>query len=170
MNLSKTERLLLYNQYEILKALYPKQEQDYQEAQEVVSHGFEHHYDMFAQHIYDDTMSDDEGQEALDILTMFESIQRAFDALDDKGGINAYRVEFRGFDGNNEGKYMAYAQFFCNQRGGRFVNLRKPSGFGGGVHELPLYRGMLREWNASDKKYELTKDNLIRITNTGREG
>ncbi len=166
MKLSKTDRLLLFNQYEILKALYPRQKKDYEEAQEVVMHGFEHHYDTLAEHLYDNTMSDEEGAETIDILTMFDAVQRAFDDLTDKTGINEHRIAFHGFDGNNEGKYLAYAQFFCSQDNGRFVSLRKPHGFGGGVHELPRYRAMLREWHASTDKYHLTKEDLIRITSS----
>jgi uncharacterized protein YfbU (UPF0304 family) len=169
MELSKTERLMLYNQYEILKALYPEQKEDYEEAQEVLAHGYEHHYDNLAQFIDDKTMNDEDGRETIDILQMFESIQVAYDALDDKAGVNEYRATFRGFDGNHETKQMAYARFFCESDGERFVHLRKPEGFGGGVHQLPVYRGMLSEFNASAKKYKLTKDDLIRITNAEPE-
>jgi len=168
MELSKIERLQLYNQYEILKALYPEQQDDYQESQEVLMHGYEYHYDELAQHIDDNTMSDAQGRETIDILTMFESMQRSYDNLQDKSGIEEYRVTFHGFDGNHETKQMAYARFFCEHGGGRFVSLRKPSGYGGGVQTLSLYRGMLREFNASAKNYDLTKEDLIRITNAER--
>ena len=48
MELTKKERLILYNQYEILKKLDPDGEENYKIDQEILINGFKANYDDLA--------------------------------------------------------------------------------------------------------------------------
>ncbi|HBI91490.1 MAG TPA: hypothetical protein DDY58_03100, partial [Terrisporobacter glycolicus] len=45
MELTKKERLILYNQYEILKSLNPDEKEYYEIDQEILINGFKYNYD-----------------------------------------------------------------------------------------------------------------------------
>jgi uncharacterized protein YfbU (UPF0304 family) len=165
MKLSRVERLILSNQYSILAALYPNEAKSYTEMREIVESGYEFHYSEIAQHILDndDVMSEDECLEVLDILTMFSAIKRSFNSLEDKPSVQEHDIRFRGFDGNNETKYMLYAQFFCDSQGGRFEDLDRGDNFNSHLPSLDMYRRQLVEWNRSKDKHKLTKEEIERI-------
>jgi uncharacterized protein len=169
MKLSRVERWMLSNQMRILEALYPDEAKSIAEHREALEEGYELHYGEFAQHIYDekDTLSADLSREVLDILSMYRALNFSYDKLQEKTGIDDWRVKFAGFDGNHpvEGSMMAYARWFCNSHGGRFTELDRGDDFNSHAEMLDRYRAMLKEWKKSKDKNHLTKDDIIRITN-----
>jgi len=165
MKLSRVERWILSNQFHILEALYPDDADHYAKVHEALESGYELHYEWFSEHIYNDRdiMTPEENREVIEILSMFDSLKRAYGSLSDKTGIEESRVKFCGFDGNNETKQMGYARYFCTLKGGRFTDLDRGDNFNSHGPTLARYRRMLSEWKKSVDQNNLSKDDIIRI-------
>lgn len=166
VKLTRTERWMLSNQYKILAALYPDDADYFEKAREAIDCGYELHYDWITDYIYDDRdiMTPEESHEVIDILAAFSAIKWSYEALADKSGIDENHIKFRGFSGNDETKQMAYARYFCSTDGGRFTDLDRGDDFNSHFPMLDVYRRVLREWNKSVDKNNLSKEDLIRIT------
>jgi uncharacterized protein len=112
MELSKKERLILYNQYEIMRLLDPDDENLYKMRQKILENGYQHEYDKFNEWFSDD-MPEDASEFVWEVLEMYRDLHNAYNKLTEQQqkeiGIKA--VRFDGFDGNNEGKYYSYADF-----------------------------------------------------------
>jgi uncharacterized protein len=169
MNLTRTERWILSNQYRILEKLYPDEAEALARNRDALEMGYELEYREACQHIYDDrdTMTIDECKEVIDILAMFSEIKTDFTSLTDKSGIDEWATKFIGFDGNDETKQMGYVRYIVEQ-GNRFETLDRGDNFNSHAPMLEPYRRMLREWNSSTNKMHLTKVDLIRITSAIR--
>jgi uncharacterized protein YfbU (UPF0304 family) len=166
MKLSRLERWMLSNQYRILEMLDEENAASHRYAQEALNSGYEICYGWLCEHVYEEGegLSEDDCRYVLDVMKMHEFLQRAYDGLDDKSGIDARDVIFHGFDGNNETSYMGFARFFC-ERQDAFKHLRKGSdGFNSHMPTYDIYSRMMTSWKQSKDKYNLTKDDLIRIT------
>jgi len=164
MRLNRTERWILANQHRILEKLYPDEADSLSEMREALEKGYELHYPP--DYIYKDIVTEDECREVLDILEMFSVLKRDYEALskEDRDGIDEWRVKFAGFDGNYETKQMAYARYFCGLDDGRYQELDRGDDFNSHMPTLDRYRAMVGEWKGSANKYELTKEDIIRIT------
>src|SRR3989344_5648187 len=117
MKLSKVERWMLANQYRILEALYPKEAKSLERCREILEDGYELEYSQISQHIYkdEDTLSESECREVIEILAMFDELGYWYGQLKGKKGIEKSDILFSGFDGNDtqEVKYLSYARFLC---------------------------------------------------------
>lgn len=164
MKFTRTERLILSNQYRILEALYPDEARDFAAAGEALTRGYELHYVWIAEHVYEDVMTEEECREVLDILQMYDYLKIAYDDLADKSGIDERRLRFGGFDGNSEGKQVGYARYFCTHDGPRYQNLDKGDDFNSHCPSLDRHRRMLAEWMRSADRLNLAKDDILRIT------
>jgi uncharacterized protein YfbU (UPF0304 family) len=166
IKLTRTERWILANQYQILEVLKPDEAEGFAEVRIALERGYELHYTP--DHIYaeGDIMSADMCEEVLDILSMHRALHDSFDGLKDKSGIRDRDITFVGFDGNNETTHMAYARYYCGLDGGqaRFTELHRGDNFNSHMPVLDMYRRMLRVWrDGLDKKHELTKDDIQHI-------
>ncbi|MBI5217218.1 MAG: YfbU family protein [Ignavibacteriae bacterium] len=166
MKLTLTERLILANQYLILEALYPQEADYYIKAREAIEYGYELEYDNLSENLNkgNNVMTKEECLEVIDILTMFDTLKISFERLSDKSGIEQSQIEFLGFDGNNEIKQMAYAQYFCTGTIPRFTNLNRGDNFNSHMPTLSRYRAMLIEWKKLPRDRNLTKDEILKIT------
>lgn len=166
MNLSITERMMLINQYEILSRLNPGEVENYQESITVLSNGYELHYDnlMPFLSIGEKVVTIEESREVVDILEMFRRIKWAYDALSDKPEIEEWRMSFSGFDGNEESKYLAYAEWYCRRGRGYFTDITEGINFDGPGPRLSFYRLMVKEWKKSADPHKLTAEDIVRIT------
>jgi uncharacterized protein len=158
--LTKFQRLVLVNQFLILEKLYPERANDYEITREALQAGYPTWYDDDFSYLIFDGLTEKQCKDADDILCMFWDMSNTYDSLEDKSGIDEKRVRFWGFDGNNETEYMGYADYVINKKsrysGLIAQNSHRPT--------LGTYRRMLMEWQKSENKYNLTKDDLIRIT------
>jgi len=139
----------------ILAALYPQEKDYYEEAAEALEDGYELHYDMIAQNVYkdDDTMSEAECKEVLDTLEMYDLLQHSYKNLEEKAGIPESKLRFPGYDGNNETKFLAYADYFCRHGHGRFSSLDRPRDFNSHyIASRAQYQRMLEVWKQVRKK------------------
>lgn len=148
-----TERRILANQYRILALLDNEQSEDYSAKAEALERGYETHFDDEWFTKDEDVLPADQCQEVLSVLSMYDDLFVSFGKLTDKSGIEPQDVVFRGFDGNDETKHMAYAKFFCEtfDGGRRFQTLRAAPGFEFNSHtpSLSRYRAMLPVYRAA---------------------
>jgi uncharacterized protein YfbU (UPF0304 family) len=79
------------------------------------------------------------------IKEMFAAMQRCYDALPDKWGVENPELIYDGFDGNNEPDHA------------------RISGMNSHMPRLNGYMMMVQRWNESADNQTLTKHDLIRI-------
>lgn len=164
--LSKIERLILSNQYRILERLYPDESDYYENNRKAIEEGFELHYEDCFSLLSNDTMSEDECNEVIDILQMYRSLTFS----NEKGNyeININKIKFDGFDLNDEyeSKRVVYARYFINDLD-RFSELKygnKYADCNSHGSRINKYRRMLNIWKSLNKRYEiLTKDEILKI-------
>lgn len=159
MDLSKKERLFLYNQYEILKLLNSKDKymvEQYEEYQDVLLNGYKYNYDNLIQGMFDDT-PDEVSKFVWEVFNMFRALYNSYHELgdDQKEKINLEEIKFQGYDGNEEGEYYSYSNFILEKMkryheiydNGK-VELNSHS------HMVPTYRKMLDAWvKVRDEQY-----------------
>lgn len=169
MKLSRVERWILSNQYKILEKLYPDEADYCAEVREVIDSGYELEYAWAIDYIYPDEqcLSTDQCREVLQILSMYRDLKRAYEALDDKSGINAYWIEFPGFDGNEESHLLGYCRHVCRKGSGKYEELnRGRDDFNSHAALLGGYRRMLRLWEPLSRSGGLlNKSEIIAIIN-----
>jgi len=167
MKLTRTERWIISNQLRILAFLDKEEQEYYEQCQKIIEDGYELLYNDCAQHILpdDDTFSVEKSKQVIDILDMFRGINNCLLKLEDKSDLDFYYLQFHGFDGNYETEYMVFAEFFCKEfDGGRFSDVVEGlESFNSHSHTLDSYLRMLEVWKSCPNKFELTKDDLIRI-------
>lgn len=158
MKLTRAQRWTLSNQYRILEALYPDEAEDLRHTREALESGYELAYPPV--NISEDGVTEEECREVVDILDMHRALHFSYGRLEDKKGIKEGDVRFRGFDGNNETKYLSYARYFCGLDGGgeRFKELDRGDGFNSHMPVVDMYRRMLAVWMGQlDRRHDLTK-------------
>lgn len=164
MELSKKERLILCNQYEILKQLNPDEAEYYEVKQEVVLNGFKYNYDSLIEN-FDDEVPTDISEFVYDVLQMYRCINHSYHSLldEDKKEYDKLRTTFEGFDGNEEPKYYWYACFLLEK-----LKLYEESYQNGKIetnshcNKIDRYEGMLNRWKeVRAGKYDtLTFENI----------
>ncbi len=164
MHLELKDRLIIANQFKILEKLYPEEASYYSQHRKAVEEGYTLHYSWMVEHFYEE-MTEEECREVLGILNMYRAITTSYGKLEDKEGIEVFWLKFRGFDGNNEPKQFAYAQYFISDLG-RFEELKYGSdyaNFNSHMETLDKYRKMLAHWVGHGKSFELSKAQLIEL-------
>lgn len=177
MSLSLKDRWMLSNQLRIMEHILDRDEtESLSHIREAVENGYEMEYDWGIDYIYKDTMSEAECMEVLDILEMFDRLESSFAALADQSGVEEWKgeVEFGGWDGNNESRQLGYARHFCEGRH-RFEGLGHRAYMNSHAPTLHRYRVMLkafqpiwREKISRTFRYELSRDEIIRVLNAWR--
>ncbi len=170
MNLSRTERLILANQYQILEQIGPEGEREaFARFREALEHGYEMEYDTIAQNVYEKGLTTDECREVVDALQVYDMLQISHAALSaaDKAGINDHDIRFHGFDGNNETLFMAYAEYFCADD--RFTDVVESGEMNSHYPARGRYRAMYAELQEvpSERWAKLTKVEMLRIIAAG---
>lgn len=117
MDLSKKERLVLFNQYEILKRLNPEEASDYDAKQDIVFNGYKYDYDSLIENFEDD-MPEYISQIVIDVLQMYRCISNSYYDLseEEKEAYKKLNTTFQGFDGNEETDYYMYACFLLEKQ------------------------------------------------------
>lgn len=165
MKLTKVERWILANQYKILEHLDPDNAKEYQVMQEVLENGYELEYDWKTQHLYDgdDVVTEEKGRYVIRVMAMYDALQRSYERLADKEGIEERALAFPGFDGNNEGEYLSYARFL-REREGKFTHVKDDSdNLNSHFPTLEVYDRMREVWAQLGEKHELSRDEIRAI-------
>ncbi len=165
MDLSKKDRLIIANQLKILEKLYPEEAKEYSNQRKAVEQGYKIHYSRLVEWLYEE-MSVDESEEILEILEMYRAITFSYNKTEDKEGLKESEIGFLGFDGNSEGKQLAYATYFILDLG-RYGELRGdlvfPDFNSHGSMCVEDYRRMLAIWKKYEKSHSLTISQVKKI-------
>lgn len=152
MELSKKERLFLYNQYEILKLLNSDDDymvKQYEINQEILLNGYQRNYDDMIEWVLDDT-PEDVSEFVWDVLQMYRTLYTSYSALspDEKKQLDVSDIKYSGFDGNEESDYYMYANFVLEKLG-RYEEIYNKGNYTANSHSNIIYRyaGMLERWN-----------------------
>jgi len=159
MELSKIQRLILFNQHAILAELVKSNSSHHEKMKEVYRSGYVVNYDDDFQH-FSDELDRSKSSLVIDVLDMYSAIQRSADQI---GGLDSDSYRFPGFDGNNETSYMAYARFVVETEG-RFANLKIES-FNSHMRSLKAYKRMVDVWNSkgTSGRYNLSEEEIEEV-------
>lgn len=161
MELSKTERWILYNQFSILEILDKGSADHYAKVKDVIADGYELEYRYISEHISDEVLSNDDCIYVIDILTMYDDMAYAYEQLSGESGFDADRIKFHGFHGNTEYRFLGYARHLLADKS-RFSRLER----GDLDSHFPtdqLYRKQLAIWRPIKQKNPLDVGDLRRI-------
>lgn len=170
--LSRTERLILANQYTLLlNACPPEQRMERQQlkrAIEVVEGGFEGEYSSLFYAVADDseTLSQAACIAVQETLRMHEMMQRAVRASPRNGRVSLNDCAFWGYDGHNESAQLTYLRFLLahgDPESARELVLRSPNDPDSHAPMSARYQLMRTRWEASASQYDLTIDDVLRI-------
>lgn len=153
--------------FQILAKLEPENAETYEWRADVLRHGYEPLYpwlfEWFGQG--ESIVTEEEGEYVCDVLRMYDAItwgiQRQNLELPDDV---QYRATFPGFDGNEEGKLLGFANHYCKE--GRYDILKRDG-------EIPnshfptssTYGPMLQKWQEIKKNREglLTEPEILEL-------
>jgi len=114
LEISKVERLILANQFELLsmnKNDYISQK-DCKNNATILLEGYEYLYDEIFSGM-DEVVSPEKGRFVLDILSMYRVISSSYEKLLEEGtSLRQRDIAFKGFDGNDESEEYSFACFF----------------------------------------------------------
>ncbi len=146
MALSKTERLILMNQYRLLAILEPDQAESHEAVRDALESGYVAAYEQLFDYISDD-LTKEECHFVVDALTVYEALQRA--KSDDDS------VAFPGFDGNNEAQHLGYLRYVVKKEG-RFDYLKFAGrDFNSHMAMIPIYERMIAKHEEFGERLEL---------------
>jgi uncharacterized protein YfbU (UPF0304 family) len=159
--LSRKERLLLFNDFLILRRLDPENEEHYKRCCEILEGGFEIEYEDVYGSVSEDVLPVSESRYVMDVLDLHLALKRSFDELEDKDGITDPAIRFRGFDGNNEGDLLRYAQYLREQ--GRWRELLENGDLNSHAHTYHRYQKMLALWQQVGDQWHMTSAEIKRV-------
>ncbi|MCE3606847.1 YfbU family protein [Massilia sp. P8910] len=149
LRLSDNERLILSNQYEILAALNPSEKDDNLRLAKQLRDGHEWLYRQSFQNL-SPLFSDEETDFVHEILQLYSTLKHSYELLHDKEGIEAGRMNFPGFDGNDsrEADMRRFAQALKEDGRYEFTLSASPTDLNSHSRAIPGYRRMIAAWRA----------------------
>lgn len=109
--ISAIEKLLLYNQYELLKKLYPEEKDYYEDEQKTIEYGSDSDIEEMASGFRG--TSEEVAEEVYKILHMFRDLSFSFSKYN-PGEELPHSIRFLGFDGNEETEHYWYCNYLIN--------------------------------------------------------
>lgn len=166
LKLSKLDRIVLINQLRILEVLYPDEAQELGLQREALERGYEMLYAWNFENVYDgdDKMTAEESREVWDTMDMFDAINRSLPKEFDTSGYPM--TKFVGYDGNNESKFLSFAQFTVERlKRYEYLPMQNPGYWNSHMPIRASYRRMLDEWRKipSQKRFSLSLEELKRV-------
>ena len=156
MKLTKLERRLLINQYEILKKL--EETDGYDDLITILREGYTALYGNVVSTLYDG-LPEQDCRFVLDVLDMYRALEHYYEDNGDEELKKDLFARFAGFDGNNETHMMAFVQFLINGQGKFEEQKRRAAETDGFNSHMPcgdIYDRMLKAWEGQGRDYPLT--------------
>lgn len=162
---TKTERLTLINQFKILSVIDQDNEARYGELITILENGYSVFYNEVCGWISED-MSDEDCKLVLETLSMYRAIEGYKTKNGEKDFTDFRYGFFNGFDGNNETSKLSFSRFLLHDQG-KFGEQKKylhlNDDMNSHAETTDTYNSMLHEWNKAHKKYDLTREELLKI-------
>ena len=164
-NLTKTERLILFNQYSILSELAnnagDKNTADIYEAYKtILVDGYKYEYSQ----LFDDfgeELSKTKSNFVRNVLKMYRAIYDKARTLspEEKERYGEHKLKFHGFDGNEETEYFLYCKFIIEDMG-EYAEIYEngKNGLNSHCNTINYYNKLLKIWMNAGKPYELSDD------------
>jgi uncharacterized protein YfbU (UPF0304 family) len=169
VQLSLTERLILANQYRIMELIDPENAEGHALKQDALRSGYGLDIDDLVSEFAEgeDAFTAEECREVFDILDTFRALHRAYDALEDKSGIDEDDIRSEGFDANHEKQYH-YAHHLRQQD--KWEELMPHGAINSRHLTMDRYRPMAAAWKQipSNRRHRLTKEDIQQIVAAGR--
>jgi uncharacterized protein YfbU (UPF0304 family) len=162
MTLTVVERWILSNQFDILEALYPGKKY-FRGLGQVMWDGYEAEYEE-ACPVEREPLSPRRCQEVRLILDLYTLVQETHRRLPDKDGIDAERLVFPGLQKHKETREWRYANYCVEHDPWSYHDLVSAPDLESRRCMLPLYRRMLAEWKKCRDPFQITREDLVRIT------
>lgn len=146
MALTKTERSTLILLYRILEKLEPKEKKFFTNAVGMLENGYLDMWESeYAGHL-SDPLSRENVEYVYNVLDMYRWLQDSYKALSpaDKKKVDAPKIIFGGFDGNNETELMAFARFLMEKMD-RWSDLNVVAGLNTHHQTKHMYSAMLQK-------------------------
>lgn len=159
MELTTTERWILWNQFTILAALDAESAEYYERAKTAIENGFTTAYAWYCGFLTEEVPRE-VCEEVLEILDMFKAIDNARPDASELDGDDAWQLEFRGFDFDSENAHFSFARFLILQEDKWPEHANAGDSLNSHAPMLDGYRRMLRRWESMGSPEALTEDQL----------
>lgn len=169
MELEVKDRLILYNQYEILKNLNSNNKEKYELNQVILLNGYGEYYEDLLKGMSDD-IDIRISEHVENVLHLFRALLNSYNNLskEEKDKINEEDFAFKGYDSKNEEEYYKYA-YFLIYRIGKYKDLASVKGFKieSNSPKIKTYKDLLLK--EEEVKYgsidEFTVDSILQLIN-----
>ena len=158
------EKVVLVNQYEILKKIDPENSNHYEEIIEIIKRGYSIFYSMIDEWFGTD-MPSDEGEFVLDILDFYTAVELyKKNNPTDEEILNHQYSEFRGFDGNHEGQYWGFVRFLIEKQN-KFSEVgalrKKHDNYNSHDKMIPTYKEIVRVWKSKGGLFPQKREEIL---------
>lgn len=165
MKISKSDRLVLINQYRILSNLDKSEADHYEELIKILESGYAIFYSQLDEWISDE-MPEEESRLVLDVLDLYRAIEDVKRASKDSRLLTHSYSYFKGFDGNNETEHMGFCRFLIEKQG-KFQEqkqyLLKNDNLNSHVPMREKYSRMLEVARHLPNKWTMSVDEALRV-------
>ena len=161
--LTFTERLILANQFKILSIIDEDNSEGHKYSEDIVTHGYEGFYDELYTGIYDPIPAEI-CTETSDILDMYRGIETGIASLkeEEKKGLDLEKIEFKGFDANND-RHYGFMKFLVD-RGGRYDEYKGKYINSHTMSSIDKYRRMFNVFKTfGEFRHRMTADHLRKL-------
>ncbi len=166
MQLEKIDRVLLINQYKILKKLDSESGVNYDELIEILQYGYEIFYSIVDEWI-GEGMSKEKGKFVLDILGIYRMVEDyKKQNPQDEEILNHRWGYFKGFDGNEESEYFAFTLFLIETQKKFLEQLpykTRNDNFNSHFPVVDKYQKMVSAWKSLGRGFRLSKEQILEI-------
>jgi uncharacterized protein len=165
MNMNHAQRLILSNQYEILKKLNPEKADYYQRCQTIIEHG----YCLQLLDLEKEFGHLDEAtcREVIDTLEMYHALKVSYENLLEQEAqeVTPNRLEYIGYSRGHEKELADYVCFLLDVEG-RFPELGKRcSSLNSELGMRDKYQRMLTAWRDCPRHYKLSIQEIRKVLN-----
>ena len=171
-SLTNIEKVLLVNQFEILRQITPGGNEHYNDLIEIIRNGYSIFYSMIDSEITEEEMSVEESRFVLDILNFYRAIEfyKRDNPNDSNKIIEHQYAQFKGFDGNEkeECRYMGFVNFLFETQ-----NKFKELHYCDSNSHCPMadtYRKIIAALNKMNVKFPKTKEEILSVLNAATQG
>ncbi|MDK7537778.1 YfbU family protein [Bacillus paranthracis] len=180
--LSKRERLILANQYDILSRLAEEEyeKKEFEDLRDIFASGYTRYYSLATEHFADE-VDQEECKFVVDVLDLYRDLYYSREhSVEAKDAINESDVLFKGFDLNDEieSKYYSFYKFLVDQLGryGEIKELMEAGriesynshGFGPNMRKLAAMiskRNEIKDRDEYNRPNDLTTEEINEILN-----
>lgn len=156
MELTRKDRVILINQYRILKRLEPEAARHYDELIEILEKGYSLCYPRIEAALKESEIPEEVGQFVQDVLALYQAIDAYKAAHADDQALTGHPwASFRGFDSATESDYLIFARFLAHQSGAESLDSHAPT--------LAKYRILVALYQALGAPAELCAEGIRKI-------